>query len=401
MVSNKTLLQNAELPSAVSHNPGTEYSLSGPAAWDSRPAHSTPKISVIVPTFNESENIEAVVSELSKVLNDVEWEVIFVDDDSPDGTAELVREIGRKYNRVRCVHRIGRRGLSAACIEGMLASSAPYLALMDGDLQHDPTVIRRMFDILEAGEAEIVIGSRYVRGGGCGTYSKSRHRLSRLAALLSRIVLPADLTDPMSNFFALRQELFHEVVHNLSRLSFKILFDILSSARRRVQLLEVPYVLRARRVGESKFEPQVAWEYLMLLCDKLIGRYIPVRVIAFATIGSLGVGVQLVALGAIYRGIGVRFVVADILATGISTVFVYSLHNFLTYRSRRRHGLKWLSGLVVFAAVCSLGAAANVGLATYLFNQHWHWLLAASAGVLAGAIWNYSATSFYTWGRYG
>ncbi|WP_129649496.1 glycosyltransferase [Peristeroidobacter agariperforans] len=358
-----------------------------------------PVLSIIIPTFNERDNINLVVDALSNALHDIDWEAIFVDDDSPDNTASVVRQIGLKHARVRCVHRIGRRGLSAACVEGMLTSSAPYLALMDGDLQHDPAVVRRMVEILDAGEAELVVGSRYINGDDCDGLSKTRHQLSRFAARLSRLVLSERLTDPMSNFFALRQELFHEVVRGLSKLSFKILLDILLTARRRVRVREIPYVLGIRKAGQSKFEAQVAWEYVMLLIDKVVGRYIPVRFVAFSAIGATGAGVHLATLAVAYRALGVDFVTSAVVATAVSIVFNYTLNNALTYRDRRRHGMKWLTGLCSFAIVCSIGAAANVGLAAYLFNQRADWLLAAVAGVLVGAVWNYSATSFYTWGR--
>jgi dolichol-phosphate mannosyltransferase len=359
---------------------------------------SGPLISIIIPTFNERNNIARVVDALAKALNAIRWEVIFVDDDSPDGTVGLVREIGRQQPHVRCIHRVGRRGLSAACIEGMLSSSAPYLAVMDGDLQHDPAVVRRMLAILEAGETELVIGSRYMEGGGFGEWSNDRRRISGLATRLSRIVLTDEIKDPMSNFFALRRELLDEVVRGLSGLSFKILLDILLTARRVVRFREVPYVLGTRTAGESKFELIVAWEYMMLLADKTIGRFIPARFISFATLGAAAAAVHFLTLAVAFRVVALDFVRSEILATLVSMLCNYWLNNLLTYNDVRRRGISWFTGLLSFTVVCSAGVLVNICLATFLYARGTNWIPAAIAGVLIASIWNYAATSAYTWG---
>src|SRR5690606_3561061 len=204
---------------------------------------------------NERVNVEEVVRRLAACLEDYRWEVLFVDDDSPDGTASLVRALGQRDRRVRCLHRIGRRGLSTACIEGMLASSAPYLAVMDGDL---------------------LSGGRSLEGGGVGEWSQSRALISRLATRLSRIVVRADLADPMSGFFMIRRSALEEVVRNLSGMGFKLLLDILASSPRPLRLRELPYQFRVRQAGDSKLDSQAAWEYGMLLLDKLIGHVVPI-----------------------------------------------------------------------------------------------------------------------------
>jgi dolichol-phosphate mannosyltransferase len=358
-----------------------------------------PLLSVIVPTFNERENLRPLIDELTRVLAGIEWEAIIVDDDSPDGTASEARQLACERGRVRCIQRIGRRGLSSACIEGMLASSAPYLAVMDGDLQHDPAILPEMLVRLEHSEAELVVGRRYVGGGGVGDWQAIRRMISAFATRVGRAVVPDGLRDPMSGFFALRRSLLDEVVRDLSGLGFKILLDIVASARHPVVFQEVPFVFRARAAGTSKLDTLVAWEYAMLLADKLFGRYVPVRFLAFATIGGLGVFVHLAVLTLAFRGAGIDFVSAQALAVGVSMVFNYSVNNVLTYRDRRRRGMKWLTGLLSFAAACSVGAAANVGVAAFLFSRRAEWIVAAVAGVLVGAVWNYAVTSVYTWGK--
>src|SRR5580658_3201134 len=229
------------------------------------------ELSVIVPTFNERDNIAEVVARLDKCLSGVPWEAIFVDDDSPDGTADRIREIARQDRRIRCIQRIGRRGLSSACTEGMMASSALYLAVMDADCQHDETLLPRMLEILRSGQCDVVVGSRYVDGGGIGNWNESRAKMSRFATRLSRAVIKQDLSDPMSGFFGLRREALELSVHNLSNLGFKILLDLVASSSRPLRLTEIPYQFRNRHAGESKLDSQAAWEYMMLLADKLVG----------------------------------------------------------------------------------------------------------------------------------
>lgn len=358
-----------------------------------------PELSVIVPTFNERANVVPLVEELGSALSGIEWEVVFVDDDSPDETARAVRELAATNGRVRCVQRIGRRGLSSASIEGMLASTAPYVAVMDGDLQHDPQVLPTMLDAVKHENVELVIGSRYTEGGSLGEWDRFREFVSRFATSLGRAVVPATLKDPMSGFFVLRRSLLDAVVRDLSGLGFKILLDIFASARRPVAFREIPFLFRSRREGASKLDSQAVWEYLMLLADKIFGRFVPVRFLSFAIIGAFGLGVHILVLSAVYRFGGSGFVTGQTVATLAAMVFNYSLNNELTYRDQRRRGWRWLTGLVSFVAVCSMGAVANIGVAAYVFNRQSEWILAAVAGVLTGAVWNYAVTNVYTWKR--
>ncbi|MFZ5492341.1 MAG: glycosyltransferase [Pseudomonadota bacterium] len=357
-----------------------------------------PELTVVVPTFNEAANVPAVVAEVDRALAGVDWELLFVDDDSPDATADRVRELAQTDRRVRCVQRIGRRGLSSACVEGMLASSAPYLAVMDGDLQHDPALLRTMLDTLRGGQTDIVIGSRHVAGGGVGDFSGQRQSISRLATRLSRAVLKADLTDPMSGFFMLtRPALMACLRGGVSGIGYKILVDLFASAPRPLRFAELPYTFRSRQAGESKLDSKVVWDYLMLLADKLVGRFVPVRFLAFSAVGGLGVGVHLVTLGALFRGLGIEFVTAQIVATLVAMTFNYVINNSLTYRDRRRRGWQFLTGWLSFSLACSVGAFANVGIAAWLFQRQTFWVVSALSGVLVGAVWNYAVTSVYTW----
>jgi dolichol-phosphate mannosyltransferase len=358
------------------------------------------ELAIVVPTFNERDNVAEIVRRLNISLGGIQWEAIFVDDDSPDGTAACIREIARQDPRVRCLQRIGRRGLSSACVEGMLASSSPYFAVIDGDCQHDETVLPRMLELLKSGEADVVVGSRYTAGGGIGSWNASRARMSRFATRLSRAVIKHDLSDPMSGFFALRREVLELAVRNLSSVGFKILLDLIASSPKPPRVKELPYEFRNRRAGESKLDNQAVWDYLMLLADKLLGGVVPVRFVSFALIGAVGVLVHFAVLAALFRAMSFPFTFSQAGAAAVAMTSNFTLNNALTYRDMRLRGWLWVKGLISFTLTCSLGALANVGVASYLFKRHTLWALSALAGIVVGAVWNYAMTASYTWAKH-
>ena len=369
---------------------------------DSSRSESSLRLSIVVPTFNERSNVTELLKRVDAALGPGGWEIIFVDDDSPDGTAAFVRDIACKDPRVRSVHRIGRRGLSSACIEGMLASSAPCIAVMDADLQHDERLLPLMFTDLSSGDVDIVIGSRYVEGGSLGEWATERARISQLATTLSRLIVRADLKDPMSGFFMLRREVLHEAVARLSGIGFKILLDIFASVPRPLRYKERAYTFRNRFSGESKLDSLVAWEYIMMLLDKTVGQYVPVRFVPFALIGGLGVFVHMAVLWVTFKMLGQTFLVGQSAATIVAMTSNFFLNNALTYRDQRLKGWSLLTGWISFSIACSVGAVSNVGIATYLFNENYiGWAVSALAGIVVGAVWNYAVTSIYTWNKAG
>jgi dolichol-phosphate mannosyltransferase len=363
------------------------------------PGAAALELTIVVPTFNEAPNVEELVRRLGDVLGGVAWEVVFVDDDSPDGTAELVRRLARENRRVRVLHRIGRRGLSSACVEGMLSSAAPYLAVMDADLQHDEALLPRMLGVLREDAADLVVGSRYVAQGSVAGWDERRQLISRFATKLAHLVARAPIADPMSGFFMLRRDVLHDAVHRLSAIGFKILLDIMASTPRPLRLVELPYTFRDRRAGESKLDNRAVQDFLLLLLDKTIGRYVPPRFVLFTLVGGLGTFVHLAVLSALFQGLGTSFVTGQAVATLAAMVFNFSVNNVLTYRDQQLKGRAWFTGLLSFILACSVGALANVGVAAQLFAQETNWILSAVAGVIIGAVWNYAATSFYTWRR--
>ncbi len=360
-------------------------------------------LAVIVPTFNERANVATLVARLDRALSGIRWEVIFVDDDSPDGTADEVRSIGRVDARVRVLHRIGRRGLSSACIEGMCATAAPVVAVIDGDMQHDETLLPAMLLQLQAGSTiDVVVGSRFCEGGCTGEWDRDRVAKSALATRLSGYILKTGLTDPMSGFFMIRTGVARALSPRLSGIGFKILLDLMTAAPVPMRFVELPYVFRVRTEGESKLDHVVAMEYLIALYDRRFGRFVPVRFAMFSAIGAIGVGMHMAVLSLLYLAMGVSFLTATIVATLAAMTGNFFLNNALTYRDRRLKGWRQLAdGWVSFCVVCAVGAVANVGVAAFLHDVHNDaWALSALAGVLVGAVWNYALSSRFVWGRY-
>jgi dolichol-phosphate mannosyltransferase len=361
------------------------------------PVTAGPELTLVIPTLNERDNIGPLVDLLDAVLEAVSWEVIFVDDDSPDGTAERIREIGRRDRRVRCLQRLGRRGLTTACIEGALAASATYIGVMDADMQHDENLLPQMLAMLKSGSADLVVGSRYVAGGGIGGLDAARANMSAFATRLSRIICKAEIADPMSGFFMLRRDALEGALRRLSGQGFKILLDILASSPRSLRVRELPYNFRERQHGESKLDTLVAWEYMMLIADKLIGHIVPVRFALFAFVGGIGLFVHMSVLWLGLTVAGAAFNLAQTCATILAMTANFFINNLFTYRDRRLRGLAVLRGLVTFYAICSLGAVANVGIAGYVFSRNEVWWLAGLAGIVVGSVWNYAISSVFTW----
>jgi dolichol-phosphate mannosyltransferase len=356
------------------------------------------RLAVVIPVFREAANVAPLVERLRTALAGIAWEAVFVDDDSPDGTAAQVREIAAGDPRIRCIRRVGRRGLASACIEGMLSVSAPYVAVMDGDLQHDEAILPAMLAAVEAG-ADIAVGSRHVAGGeAAGGFSAARGALSEAGTRLARSLLPVPVADPMSGFFLLRRNLVEAVAPRLTGRGFKILLDILLTAPRGLRVAELPYAFRAREHGASKLDTTVLLEFAGLLLDKATGGAVPLRFLAFAAVGAVGVLVHMAALGLLVGLAGLGFGAAQWGATFVAMTANFVLNNRITYRDARLSGAALWRGLAVFYVVCAIGAAANVGIAALLVRDGiLAWGLAGGAGALITVVWNYAVSSTLVW----
>ncbi len=357
----------------------------------------TPELSVVVPTFNERDNVIALFRKLDVALAGRAWEVIYVDDNSPDGTWDVVRTLAREDSRVRCIRRIGRRGLSGACIEGILASSAPCAAVIDADLQHDETRLPKMLALLQGGEAELVVGSRYIEGGSAMSFDKQRAGASMLATQVAKRVLRVEIADPMSGFFMIRRDRFEQLAPQLSTQGFKILLDIVATARGSLRIKEIPYSFGSRLHGESKLDSMVALDFLGLVLAKLTHDVVSLRFLLFAMVGSLGLFVHLAALFVALEVFNVRFPEAQACGALMAMTSNFLLNNFLTYRDQRLKGLGILRGLLLFYLVCSVGLVANVGVAFSVYDQEPIWWLAGAAGALMGVVWNYAMSGLFVW----
>lgn len=376
------------------------------------PARVLPaELAIVVPVYNESRNVPLLVAALDAALAGVRWEVVFVDDNSPDRTADQARDLALADPRVRVVQRFGRRGLSTACIEGILATAAPYVAVMDGDMQHDERVLTDMFRRITQGDVDVVVGSRYVAGGGVGEWDRRRAAMSRFATRLAGRLTRAPITDPMSGFFMLRRDAFMAALPNLSTVGFKILLDIAASTPEPLRVAEVPYTFRTRQHGESKLDSLVLWEYLQLLLDKMFGRYVPVRFISFAMVGGSGVFVHFLVLTIVLESLltfgdgaahqGRSFAIAQGAATLVATTSNFLLNNLLTYRDQRLTGRRLWWGWLSFNLVCGIGFLANVGIAHYLYQRQNYLVVSALAGIAVTTVWNYAMSSIFTWRKRG
>jgi dolichol-phosphate mannosyltransferase len=355
-------------------------------------------LALIVPTFNERSNVSELVKRLDTALHGICWEVVFVDDDSKDGTAGELKRLARSDPRVRFIQRIGRRGLASAVVEGVLSTSTPYIAVLDADLQHDERIIPEMLERLSGGESDIVVASRYLAAGGVDDLERSRRRISLLATRVAQKLMHAELTDPMSGFFMLKRDAFDRAVRGLSSIGYKILLDVLMSARPPLRAVEVPYVFRNRLHGESKLDTAVTVEYGMLLLDKLVGHLLPVRFIMFMMVGGFGIAVHMAVLAAASQILHYSFVAAQTAAAFTAMTFNFFVNNWLTYRDKRLKGFRQLLfGLTSFYAICSFGALSNVGIAAFLFGQQYPWYFSGLAGIAVGAVWNYAVSSILTW----
>jgi len=360
-------------------------------------------LAIILPTLNERGNLAPLVERIDAAMGSaIGWEVIIVDDDSRDGTADEARALALIDPRVRVIQRIGRRGLASAAIEGFCATAAPYVAVMDADHQHDPALLPAMLASLKAGEADIAVASRFAEGASTADWAApERERLSAFANGLARRLTGVELSDPMSGYFMLPASIARALVPRLSGIGFKILLDLLATSDKAMRVREFPLKFAARREGESKLDRAILFDFLAGLYDKTLGRVIPTRFALFGTVGALGVVVHFAVLASLMFVFGEGFVFGQTAAVLVAMSFNFWLNNWLTYRDKRLKGAgALLRGWLGFCATCAVGAFANVGIASFLADKGVFWALAALAGIVVGSVWNYALSSRFVWGRF-
>ena len=358
-----------------------------------RPA---PELSIVVPTFNERASVPILVERLAGVLAGCDWEVLFVDDNSPDGTAAVARALGQDDSRVRCIRRIGRRGLAGACLEGMLASQARYVAVMDADLQHDEALLVAMLAHLRGGDADLVVASRYLDGGSAVGLSRSRRRASSWSNALVRFLFAINLSDPMSGHFMIRREAFETLAPAISSQGFKILLDIVATAKGRLRIVELASAFRERQHGQSKLDSKVVLDFATLVTAKLTNDAVSARFLLFCLVGLTGIGIHLITLRLLLATV-LSFSMAQALATVGAITWNFVLNNLFTYRDQRLTGHYFLTGLIRFQVICAIGAISNVGIATWIYDYDRRWWLAGLSGALIGSVWNFAVSSAFVW----
>ncbi len=245
-------------------------------------------LSIVIPTYNERDNIHLLMDQLRLRLEGLDWEVIFVDDDSPDRTAVCVAQEAAEDMRVRLICRKGRRGLSSACIEGMLMAEAGYVAVMDADMQHDASVLPLMLTQLKRKKLDVVIASRYMDGSSIGKWTHYRAMLSKGATLLTRLLIRVDVCDPLSGYFMLKKEFFLSVAPQLRGAGYKILADILMASKGQLTFSEIPYVFFPRQYGKSKFTIRIVVAYVVFAMEYALKRFTCRTVFNIPTHGMRG-----------------------------------------------------------------------------------------------------------------
>jgi dolichol-phosphate mannosyltransferase len=378
---------------------GSQASTQSAAAFEQSVFHP-PQLAVIVPSYNERDNIELLYEKVAIALGSTPWEMIVVDDNSPDGTAEIVHELSLVYHNIRCLRRFGRRGLASACVEGMAVTAAPYVAVIDADLQHDEAILPEMLRKALAG-ADLVVGSRFIEGGSAGEgLSETRLSGSQFATKMAGLIAGQSVSDPMSGFFLIRREAALAAAPKLASDGFKILIDLIVTSQRMgkpLPVAEVPYTFRPRHAGASKMNPLIVIQYLGLWVSKLTNGVLPPSFLLFGLVGGTGVVVHLATLALFTSVLGQAFLFSQVAATLIAMTWNFVLNNNLTYADRKLRGVKLIRGLLSFFAICALGGIANISVANAIYQFDHHTLIAGLAGAIMSSVFNYAVTRAFTW----
>ncbi len=358
-------------------------------------------LSVVLPTFNERDNIGPLLEKLNNLYTAYDVEVIVVDDDSTDGTAKAVKAIAHKDSRVRLIRRLGRSGLASAIKEGLLAATGDLAAVMDSDGQHEPEAVFKALELLQEQKLDLVAGSRFLQESEIHGLSHRRTGGSSIANRFARLSLPkrySHITDYMSGFFVIDVEACLPSICRVDVNGFKFLYELLSISNGNLQVAEVPLTFQPRSYGKSKLDIAILWDFAISLIHTLVFRVLPRRAISFGLVGSGGVLVQLATTEILMAILNQTFQQALPFAVVTAATSNYLINNALTFRSQRLSGKALLKGLIKFLLVASLPVIANVGLATTFYNLvSPNPFIAQMAGIIVVFVWNYAASSRFVW----
>lgn len=357
------------------------------------------RLSVVLPTYNERANVGPLVEQLLPLGQTYELEILFVDDDSADGTADAVLDLSHRHPCVRLIRRVGRYGLSSAIKEGILDATGDLVLVMDSDGQHEPVAVARTVATLLDQQVDLVIGSRFHPEAAIHGLSAQRERNSTWANGVARFSLPRyrQLTDYMSGFFALRPARALPFVRQVEVGGFKFLYELLALSHGQLSVAEVPLRFQPRSSGESKLDLAVVWDLGVSILHTLLLRSVPRRAISFALVGASGVLVQLL-VNHLLMALGLTFEQALPPAVVVAATSNYLINNELTFRFQRQRGLALVRGLLKFLVVASLPVLANVGVASAFYSLvSADTVLAQLVGIVVVFVWNYAASSRFVW----
>ncbi len=359
------------------------------------------QLSVVLPTYNERDNILPILRKILSLGGDFDLEILVIDDNSTDGTPELVKEISMNERRIRLIRRLGRSGLASAIKEGILDSSSNLIAIMDSDGQHEPIAILNAVRKLTDEGLDLVSGSRFLGNSEIYGLSQARTDGSSIANNFARFSLPkahGHLTDYMSGFLVMNLNSCMPFIYKVDVNGFKFLYELLAVSKGKLKIKEIPLKFQPRNYGSSKLDLAIFWDFLISLLHTFSLRLIPRRAISFGLVGATGVLVQLISTHILMTSIRLDFVEALPISVVIAATSNYIINNALTFRAQRLKRWKLIRGLLKFLLVASLPVIANVGLATTFYsmianNAIW----AQLSGIFVVFIWNYAASSRFVW----
>jgi dolichol-phosphate mannosyltransferase len=354
------------------------------------------KVSIIIPTYNEKENIAPLLSRVAQALAGYNYEILIVDDGSKDGTIEAASELAERYP-VMVIVRRNERGLATAVVHGLKSASGQVIGVMDADLQHPPEVLPNLIKAIQDG-ADMVIASRYIEGGGCPHWGLSRRIISRVALVISHLLLPSTrpVKDPLAGFFMFRRENVDPA--KLKPIGYKISLEVMLTGSFQ-KVVEVPYIFEDRSAGQSKLNPREQLDYLRHLFSLMARTGELGMLIKFMAVGLSGVVVNEGVYWLLTRfgGLAAYDWLAVVIGIEVSIITNFILNDTFTF-AKRRAGKSFLGRLLKFNLICLAGAAIQWGL-FMLFTRVFgvYDLLSNFVGIVVAFLWNYFFNRNWTW----
>lgn len=352
-------------------------------------------ISVVIPTYNEKDNIVPLVERLSSTFADRKYEILFVDDNSKDGTIDIVSELSSKYP-VKVMVRMNERGLATAVLHGFKYARGNIIGVMDADLQHPPEINAALLKALENG-ADMAVASRYVPGGGCPNWGLARRIISKGALSLAHIFLPTTrkVKDPMSGFFMFKCEGLNNV--EFHPIGYKILLEMLVMGKFQ-NVVEVPFIFEDRSSGRSKMKARQQLDYLKHIFSLMKRKGELIRFLKFIGVGLSGTLVNLGILRLVDSVTNWSGYVALIPGIEVSIITNFLLNDFFTFSDRRVGKTKSFFGrLLKYNLIALAGAAINYGVAAGLITVGLNIYLADFIGIVIAFLWNYFLSTVWAW----